>query len=119
MVPQPLHRLLRLVLDVRHELRIEVRVAGAAEHEVLPHHDAQLVARAVEGLGLVDPPAPDAIHVHVAGDAEGHQVPVLLGRDSCDEVVGRDPVRALAEDPPAVHREVEAPAQAVRVGLLE
>lgn len=82
-------------------------VHGAGEHEVLPHHDAQLVGELVEHVRLVHAAAPDAQHVHVGllggvqevGD--GCRVAAHLG-----EHVGGDPVGALGEHGHAVDAEV-------------
>ena len=42
-----------------------LRIGGAGQHEVLPHHDAVLVAQVVELVGLVDAAAPGAHHIGV------------------------------------------------------
>ena len=60
---QPCHVVAGLGLDlVRQQM---LRICGAGEEEVLPHHQAQLVARLVEGVVLVDAAAPHTDHVDV------------------------------------------------------
>ena len=61
---EPPHLRLGLGADAVEERGVG-RVHPAAEHEVLPDQDAQLVAGVVEGVVLVDAAAPDAEHVHV------------------------------------------------------
>ena len=106
MVAQAAHLVLGLGLDVELEV-VGARLPVVAEHEVLPDHDAQLVADGVELVGLVVTAAPVADHVHV-GVARGLQnAAIIRGGDAVGKAVEWDNVRALGEDGNAVDDEAE------------
>lgn len=84
------------------------RVVAAAEHEVLPYENAELVAGVVKGLLFVDTAAPDADHELVAVGHELDPVVVSLLGDPRDKVVGRNPVAATAVKGYVVDLEEEA-----------
>ena len=96
-----------LAADVLHELRVEVRVIAAGEHEVVPDEHAEAVAQVHEGVALVEAAAPDAEHVHVHVERAADQELVALCRDAADDLVHRHPVGALCKDGRAVQHEGE------------
>ena len=94
MVAQAPHLVLGLGLDVQLE-GVGARLPVVAEHEVLPDHDAQLVADRVELVGLVVAAAPVADHVHV-GVARRLQDAAVVGRGhAIGEAVEGNHVRAF------------------------
>src|SRR5690606_5261277 len=111
---QTRHVVARLVLEAPAE-RLVLRVARAGGREVLPDHDAELVARVVEGVVLVDPAAPDAQHVHVRLARLPDAPAVALACDAVREAVVGNPVGALAEDAAPVDPQVKRGAP----GLLD
>ena len=82
-------------------------VAHAGEHEVLPDHEAELVAQLVEIVGLVLAAAPDAQHVHVGGAGALQQVAHRGGGDARGDGIGWNPVRPHRRDVAAVHPHLE------------
>ena len=91
---------------------VELPVVGAglpvvAEHEVLPDHDAELVAQVVELVGFVVAAAPMADHVHVGVDGRLQDLAVLLRGDAGGEAVEGNDVGAFAEHRDAVDDELE------------
>ncbi len=86
----------------------------AAEHELLPDHQAQFVAEIVEVVALVNAAAPLAHHVHVSVARGLENLPLLRGRDPAGKAVKGDDVRAFGEYRNAVHDESEAGAPLVR-----
>lgn len=90
--------------------RLLLRVGGAGEGEVLPDHEAELVAGVVEGVVLVDAAAPDAYEVDVGIGGLGEAGAVALGGDAGGQDVVGDPVDAACEDADAVDDEGEAGA---------
>ena len=71
----------RLFLEPR-VVRLVLVVGGAGAQKVLPDHHAQLVAGVVEGVVLIDAPAPDPEHVHVRPSRLDNAVSVSLRRDA-------------------------------------
>src|SRR6185437_8184977 len=106
MIAQALYLLDRLDAHVVAE-RLAGRRDGAAEHEVLPHHQPQLVGHRVEVIRQVIAAAPDAQHVHVGVARRLEQLPESRGRDARGENVGRDEVGTLGENRNAVDDEFE------------
>ena len=99
---------------------MNARVAGierAGEHEILPDQQAELVAQVVEVLGLVDPAAPDAHHVHVGRDRGLQVARIIAPGEAGDKGARRDPVGALCENRPAVDDELERLAPFVRLAV--
>ena len=86
---------------------VGARLPIVAEHEILPDHDAQLVADVVELLGFVIAAAPVPDHVHVGVFSRLQHLAVLRGGDAGGETVERDHVGALAENGDAVDHEFE------------
>ena len=90
-----------------------------AEHEILPDHDAELVAEVVELLGFVIAAAPVANHVHV-GVAGGLQdAAVLFGGDARGEAVEGDDVGAFAEHGDAVDDELEGASPLIEIAAKD
>ncbi|CAM5722845.1 hypothetical protein SVIOM342S_06001 [Streptomyces violaceorubidus] len=87
---------------------------GAGEEEVLPDHEAQLVARVVEGVVLVDAAAPDPhqVHARVGGLAQpgGKRSGVIRDGNTLSAIQ-----LTPREDPFAVDDEGEAGAVPVRL----
>lgn len=108
-----------LVIDLDRYIVEEILGRGvevAGEHEILPDHEAQPVAKIVEMILLVEAAAPDADHVHIGGFGRLQQILGLLRRRQRKQRVGRDPVGAAAEDLAAVDLEGEAAAGCIRRG---
>lgn len=97
--------------------RLLLGVGGAGEGEVLPDHEAELVAGVVEGVVLVDAAAPDAYEVDVGVGGLGEAGAVALGGDAGGQDVVGDPVDAAREDADAVDDEGEAGAVFVGVAV--
>ena len=91
-----------------------VKVAG--EHEILPDHQAQLVAQVIKPVRLIAPAAPDADHVHVRVHRRAQQVAGGFGRDGRPQSIRRNPVRALHEHIAPVDAKGKAGAGGVGVG---
>lgn len=72
-----------------------LRIGGAGQHEVLPHHDAVLVAQVVELVGLVDAAAPGAHHIGVGFHKIADAALVVALGDTGDEGVVGNPVVAV------------------------
>src|SRR4051812_13632679 len=109
----------RVVGDLRRdalaELLIPTGKRHAGEQYVLPHADAQLVARFVEGLVLVPAATPHTQHVHVGGRgvlAPGAQV---LMTGPTNHGIGRDPVGTLREEAHTVALEGERLPRLIRL----
>src|SRR6266850_1563319 len=81
---------------------------GAAEHEVLPHHDAEFVADIVEVIGFVVAAAPIPDHVHVSIARRLENLAMLSRSDAGGETVERNDVSAFGEYRNAIHHEREA-----------
>src|SRR5207244_248564 len=86
MVAQALHLLDHLLPDILLKGRIS-RDHGAAEHEILPDHDAQFIANVIEVVRLVVASAPVPDHVHVSIARRLQNLPMLRGRDTSHEAV--------------------------------
>ena len=71
------------------------RVGCAGQHEVLPHHDAVLVAQIVEFVGFVDATAPCTYHVGVGFHQVADAALVIAVGNARDERIVRDPVVAM------------------------
>ncbi len=94
--------------------RIVARLHAAAEHEVLPDQQAQLVGDVEERIVLIVAATPVAQHVHVGVACGGQHLAQARGVDPCGEGIERNDVGALCEDLYAVDDESEAlPALAV------
>ena len=113
MAPQTLDGPGGLLPHIR-EKGLVPRVHRAGEHEILPHHDARLVAEIVEEIVFVDAAAPDPQHVHVRRRRVPDEALVTLQFDTTGEGVERHPVRPLHEDRNPVHLETEGLSIAVR-----
>ena len=110
MVPQARQLVLQLGPDGREE-GLVARIYGAGEHQVVPHHYAQLVADVVEAVLLVLSAAPEADHVHVRRGGALQQVAVALGRLLVLERAAGHPVGAFGEHFASVHAECHARAR--------
>jgi len=95
--------------------RVGAGLPIVAEHEILPDHDAELVAEVVELLGLVIASAPVANHVHVGVACGLQDAAVLIGGDARGEAVEGDDIGALAEDGDAVDDELEGAAPLIEI----
>ena len=116
MIAQAAHLVLGLGLDVQLE-SIGAGLPVVAEHEILPDHDAKLVADRVELVGLVVAAAPVANHVHV-GVARGLQnAAIIRGRDAVGKAVERNDVRALGEHGNSVDDKLKAAAPLVEMAI--
>ncbi|MET3144812.1 UNVERIFIED_ORG: hypothetical protein ABIB63_000610 [Xanthomonas axonopodis] len=111
-VAQPLDLFDRLLPGVLAELHV-VRRYRAAEHEVLPDHDAQFVGDLVKIVVLVMPAAPHAQHVHVGIARILQGAAHALVRDTCREGIQRNQVGPLGEDRDAVDHDLHALAELV------
>ena len=100
-VAQVLHLVADLAAHAGEEVLV-ARIGGAGEHEVVPDHDAELVAGLVERGMLELAAAPHAHHVHVGRLRVAEQLAVVAVLPVLERVA-RNPVRALAEDALAVH----------------
>src|SRR6266513_1085820 len=107
MITQALHLLRYFFADVFLKSKISGN-HGAAEHEVLPYHDAEFVADIVEVVGFVISTAPVPDHVHVGVTRRLKNLAVLRGRDAGGETVEGNHVGTLGEYWNAVHDEGEA-----------
>ncbi len=111
---QPAHVVARLGHHACPEGRIVARLHAAAEHEVLPDQQAQLISDVKERIVLVVAAAPVAQHVHVGVARGGQHLTQACGIDACGEGIERNDVGALGEDLHAVDDEGKAlPALAV------
>ena len=86
-----------------------------AEHEILPDHDAELVAEVVEILGFVIAAAPVADHVHVGVACGLQDAAVLFGGDARGEAIEGDDVGAFTEDGDAIDDELERAAPLIEI----
>ncbi len=91
-----------------------IRVVRAAEGEILPDQDAELVAHVVEVVALVKAAAPDAQHVHAGVERLLDARAVLGFRDGRGERMIRDPVGAERVEALPVDLELEGLAEAIR-----
>ncbi|OQC22779.1 MAG: hypothetical protein BWX70_03034 [Verrucomicrobia bacterium ADurb.Bin070] len=73
-------------------------IQRARKHEVVPDHQAQLVAKLVKGVILELAAAPQTDHVHVRVARRRQQVAVALRCLTLRQTVTGDPVRPLAEE---------------------
>ena len=103
-----------LFLHIGKEIRLVERIGHAREHEVLPHHYPEAVAKVEELVGSVISAAPYADHVEIALRRRAHVIFEFLLIRTRVEAVERDEVRALAEHLPPVHRKCEIAAVSVR-----
>jgi hypothetical protein len=90
------------------------RVRGAAEREVLPDQDPELVGGVVERVLLVEADAVDAEQVDVGVLRLLETPAVARGVDAAREAVVRRPVGAAGEDRAAVDHDRERRADLVR-----
>ena len=90
-----------------------VDVAG--KHQILPHNQAQLVARVQKPVLGVIAAAPYADRVKMAGGAVGQQLARAFRRGAPDQVIFRDVVRAHGEQLVSVHLQAELLAEFVPV----
>ncbi len=112
MVAETLHLLSGFLADVF----LEGEVAGnhgAAEHEVLPDHDAEFVADVVKVVGFVIAAAPVADHVHVRVLGGLEDLTMLGGSYAGRKAVEGNDVGTFAEDGNAVDDEGKALAPLV------
>ena len=99
----PARKLLtRLFLHRSHEAFIAGRVVHVREHEVLPDHQAELVAGLEKGIIFVDHAAVDPQHVQPSRLHLRERSAGRLRRRSRTDDIERRPVRAAAEDRYAV-----------------
>ena len=116
-VPQTPHVVDRLAPHVVEESRVP-RVERAGEHEVLPHHHPPFVAQVEEEILFVNPPAPDAEHIHVRLRRRIDDRPVAGRVDPRRKDVLRNVVRPFDKTRNAVHIELETCPLAHAVRLL-
>ncbi len=106
MVAQPLDLLDGLGLGIGAESLVGRR-NGAAEHEILPDHQAQFIGLFIDVVVLIDAAAPDAQDVHIGVDRRLQDLVLLPGRDAGREDIEGDQVGALGEDRDAVDHQGE------------
>src|SRR5438067_10549604 len=106
MVAQPTDVIRRLLPHVSQE-RLVARIHAARKHELLPDEYAHLIAEIVEIIGLINPAAPDAQHIHVRVADGFDELTIARACDARGKTVGRNPVAALGEDGHAVDYERE------------
>ena len=94
-----------------------LRIGGAGQHEVLPHHDAVLVAQVVELVGLVDAAAPGAHHIGVGFHKIADAALVVALGDTGDEGVVGNPVVAVRVHRHVVDVDLERTADVVGTGV--
>src|ERR1019366_9460011 len=114
MIPQPFY----LFCDFRAHVLLECRITrhhGAAEHEILPHHDAQFVADVVEVVGLVIAAAPMADHVHVRIPRRLQDLAMLRWSNASREAVEGNHVRAFRENRNSIHDKSETSSPLIRL----
>ncbi len=88
---------------------------GSAEHEILPDHDAQLIADVIEVIRLVVASAPVPDHVHVSIARRLQNLPMLRRRDSSHEAVERNYIRAFGKNRNTVHHKRKAFPPLIRI----
>ena len=114
MIPDPPHHIAHLGVHLGQKCgRRRVEMTG--KHEVLPHHQPQLVAQIVKPVRLVPPAAPDPDHVHMRIDRRLQQPPHSIARDPSVQRIRRDPVRPLGKHIPPVDPEPERPPRRIRL----
>ena len=104
-----------LCFDLGDETGTVILVVRAGEHEVLPHQDAEAVARVVEGIGLVDPTAPHAHHVHVGVTCGLENLAIGRFCNPARETVKGNYVRPFSKNGNAIDDELHAAAPVVRI----
>ena len=109
MIAEPFDLLFRLDADIGAKRSVGRR-DRPAEHEVLPHHQPELVGHVVKGVVEIIATAPHAQHVHV-GVACGEQQRAHRFRGGARrQAVERDQVGTLGEDRRAVDAEAHRAA---------
>ena len=116
MMSQPPDDALDFLADV-FEVRRHVEKRPHGKHEVMPDHQAVLVAEIVEHIRLVQAAAPQPDHVEMGCGARAQEAAVMGFRQPLGQRVGRHPVGPLAEDPAAVHPEPERLSPVVALPL--
>ncbi len=106
MVAQTAHIVDGLLAYVGEKLLVG-RISRAGKHEVLPYHDAVLVAEIIQAVILVDSSAPYTYHIHVHILGVKHMLEILLRRDARQEVVHRHHARSFGEHRLAVELEIQ------------
>src|SRR5580698_2158572 len=89
------------------------RLPVVAVHEVLPNHDAELVADLVELVALVVAATPMANHVHVGVASRLKDAAIVRRRDAIRKAVEWNDVRAFGEDGYPVDDKLKAAAPLV------
>src|SRR6201998_2862902 len=109
-----------LVLGFSFNVEFEAVCAGlpvVAEHEVLPHHDAEFVAYLVKLVGLVVAAAPVANHIHV-GVAGGFKDAAIICRCyAIGKAVEGDDIGTLGKNGDAVNDELKRAAPLVGMAV--
>jgi hypothetical protein len=106
----------RRSLDVQLE-GIGARLPVVAEHEVLPDHDAQLIADCVELVRLVIAAAPVADYIHIGVARRLQNAAIVGGGYATGKAVEGNHVRALGEDGNAVDHQFKAAAPLVQFAM--
>src|ERR1700746_1896594 len=107
MIPQPRYLLDRFLPYIV----LKVQIAGnhvAAEHEFLPNHNAELVAKNVKVIRFLIPAAPLTHHSHVGRALRFQNLTVAFRSHAVRKTIEWNHVGALRENWNAVHDELEA-----------
>src|SRR5215510_25992 len=107
MIPQSSH----LIDSFPAHILLKGRIPGyhiAAEHELLPDHDAELIADVIEIVGLVICASPCPHHIHMGFPRSLQDLPVPFRRDTIGEAVKRNHVCAFCKDRNSVYEEGKA-----------
>ena len=107
MIAQTAHLVLSLSFDVELECIGAGRDVG--KHEILPHHDAELITQGVELICLVIATSPVANHVHVGVARRLKDSAVICRSDAARKAVEWNDIGALGKDGDTVHNEFKRP----------
>src|ERR1043165_605602 len=92
----------------RGEVLPVARRVRAGEHEVIPHHQTELVADIIEHVMLVNASAPETYKIHVCVDHRLHDRLVVAPPQPCYKRMRGNPVRALCKDKAPIHAQAKA-----------
>ena len=106
----------RLSLDSREKFWPS-RIYRTGEHKILPDEQSLFVAKVIEIFHLIDPPSPDADHVHMRPLRARQQILIVLSGKATDKAVRGNPIRALRKDRPAVYHELKAFAEFIGMAV--
>ena len=115
-VAQAAHLVLGLSFNVLFE-GIRTRLPIVPKHEVLPHHQAKLVADRKELVCFVVAAAPVPNHVHICVARRLQNAPVVSRRHAVGKAIERNHVRALGENRNPIDNQFKRPAPLVQFAI--